>query len=406
VRTRRFTLGTLVKVLIFTLLSAVFTVALFVKIGNIRLFADTYRLEAEFADATGVFRGDAVKLAGVDVGRVESAHIENGKAVVLFNVNDNLELTSDSLVGIRWRNVLGQRFLYVYPGSGTGKVLEDGDRIPATQTETAGDIGAFLNSIGPILRAIDPDKANAFLEAVNTALAGNEANIRRLVTDGATLATQLADMDEEIKTLLETSDVVLSTYAEQDDSLGAIIDNLDVVGAHLEQMTSDVNSLLVNFSDVQEQLNTLLADNRENIDVSLKDLKVIVRTLERNKRNLETTLCTLPLGLAGYFQTTSWGEWFNVRITQVIVKDPEGNTIFTAKELPDQRSGDYAGAVTGCGDQKTTVGLPDDSAQAARSTGHQQGGGGPARSDTATMTDGFESVGGLVRFATQGGAGD
>jgi phospholipid/cholesterol/gamma-HCH transport system substrate-binding protein len=398
-RVGRFSPRTLVKVLVFTAISIAFTGALLVKIGNIRLFADTYRLEAEFADATGVFKGDAVKLAGVDVGRVESAHIEAGKAVVSFNVDKDVELTSTSLVGIRWRNVLGQRFLYVYPGDGGGPALEDGDRIPATQTETAGDIGEFLNSIGPILRAIDPDKANAFLESVNTALAGNEANVRQLITDGATLATQLSDMDEEIKTLLETSDVVLSTYAEQDDSLGAIIDNLDIVGAALEEMTSDVNSLLVNFSDVQEQLNQLLSDNRENIDVTLKDLKVVARTLERNKRGLETTLCTLPLGLAGYFQTTSWGEWFNVRITQVIVKDPEGNTVFTAKELPNQRSGDYAGAVTGCGDQKTTVGLGDDSDQAAKAGGQQAG--GPARSDQATMTDGFESIGGLVRFATE-----
>jgi phospholipid/cholesterol/gamma-HCH transport system substrate-binding protein len=404
VKVGRFSLRTLVKVLVFTLISAVFTAALLVKIGNIRLFADTYRLEAEFEDATGVFRGDAVKLAGVDVGRVESAHIENGKAVVSFNVNQDVHLTTSSLVGIRWRNVLGQRFLYVYPGTGGGTALEDGDRIPVTQTETAGDIGEFLNSIGPILRAIDPDKANAFLEAVNTALAGNEANVRQLITDGATLATQLADMDDEIKSLLETSDVVLSTYAEQDDSLGAIIDNFDVVGAHLHEMTADINSLLVNFSDVQDQLNRLLKDNRENIDVSLRDLKVVVRTLERNKKNLETTLCTLPLGLAGYFQTTSWGEWFNVRITQVIVKDPSGNTVFTAKELPGQRSGDYAGAVTGCGDQKTTVGL-DESSQAARSAGHQPGAGGPARSDTAIMTDGFESIGGLVRFATREGSG-
>ena len=129
---------TLAKVAVFTLLSIGLTGALLVKIGNMRLFAHTYSLEAEFADASGVFRGDAVKLAGVDVGRVDSAHIEDGRAVVKFNLDDDIKLTSDSIVAIRWRNVLGQRFLYVYPGSGDGAAFKDGDRVPLAQTQTAG----------------------------------------------------------------------------------------------------------------------------------------------------------------------------------------------------------------------------------------------------------------------------
>src|SRR5712691_431143 len=102
---------TLGKVLVFTLMSVALTVGLGVKIGNIRLFTHTYTLSAQFTDASGVFNGDAVKLAGVDVGRVKSAKIDKGLGLVTFNVNNDVKLTTDSLVAIRWRNVLGQRFL-------------------------------------------------------------------------------------------------------------------------------------------------------------------------------------------------------------------------------------------------------------------------------------------------------
>jgi phospholipid/cholesterol/gamma-HCH transport system substrate-binding protein len=397
----RFSPRTLVKVLVFLVISAIFTGALLVKIGNMRLFAHTYSLEAEFADATGIFRGDAVKLAGVDVGRVDSAHIEDGRAIVKFNLDDDIKLTKDSVVSIRWRNVLGQRFLYVNPGSAEGAALNDGDRVPLSQTQTAGDIGEFLNHLGPVLRAIDPDKANAFLDAVNTALAGNEANIQSLVTDGATLATQLAQMDDQIRSLLTSSNTILSTVASQDQALGSIVDNLDLVAARLNDMTSDINSLLVNFSDVQEQLNRLLVENRTNIDVSLRSLRTVARTLAANKKQLETTLCTLPIGLSNYFQTTSWGEWFNVRITQIILKDSSGNTIFTAAELDEQQSPNYAGAVIGCGDQKTTVGLGEGSSGDSRSSSSPDG----ASKSTQTSSGGFQDVGALVRFVTGEAAG-
>ena len=333
----RFSGATLVKVSIFTLISIVLTVLLGMKISNSGLFADTYTLEAEFADARGVFPGDAVKLAGVDVGRVESTRIEAGKAVVEFNVDREVALPADSRIGIRWRNVIGLRFLYLYPGEGE-EVLEDGDRIPVEQTEDAGDIGEFLNELGPILRAIDPQDANAFIHAMNEALSGNEATVRLLLDSGANLATELGSMDRQIKSLLGSSDEALGIYARQSDDLGRLIDDLDAVGGKLAGMTDAINSLLVNFSAVQEELDELLSENRGNIDATLSGLLDITRLLKDNRYALERTLCTLPAGVVPYDMTSSWGEWFNVRIVEFVVKDENSEEIASFGELDEQRA--------------------------------------------------------------------
>src|SRR5439155_24936663 len=133
------------------------------KSGKLRMLSSTHGVSAVFQNAAGVFKGHAVKLAGVDVGRVTGTEIQDGHAVVHFNVDDDVKLTTDSIVAIRWRNILGLRFLYVYPGDGSGRKLDDGATVPLSHTEDAGDIGQFLNELGPILQAIDPQKANAFL---------------------------------------------------------------------------------------------------------------------------------------------------------------------------------------------------------------------------------------------------
>src|SRR2546421_10787844 len=144
---------TLAKVVVFAVFSAVMTVGLAQKIGNLRWFNHSYSLSAEFTDASGVFKGDDVKLAGVDVGRVKRASIDHGLAVVQFDVNDSGKLTTDSTVAIRWRNVLGQRFLYVYPGPVRGKPLRDWAGIPLRPTEDACGLGAFLHKLGPVRQA-------------------------------------------------------------------------------------------------------------------------------------------------------------------------------------------------------------------------------------------------------------
>ena len=330
--------GTFMKVVAFTGMSFVLTVILAIRIGNLQLFRGTYLVEAEFANASGVFPGDVVKLAGVDVGRVKETHIEDGRAVVAFEVDDQIPVTTATRVGIRWRNVLGLRFIYLYPGEG-GTPLEDGARIPISRTETAGDIGELLNNLGPILQAIDPDKANAFLEAMNTALAGNQAVVGSLLSRGGLLATDLAQADEQIQSLIRSSDRILGAYASQDRELGSIIDDLDLIGGALAGMTDDINRLIVNFAIVEEELDSLQKDSRADIDAGLAHLAAVAGTLARNREALERTLCSLPTGVAPYFQTTSWGEWFNVRIIEIVVKDNEGNVIASQREGQENRDG-------------------------------------------------------------------
>jgi phospholipid/cholesterol/gamma-HCH transport system substrate-binding protein len=360
------------------------------KIGNLRPFSHSYKLEAVFSDASGVFKGDAVKLAGVDVGRVTGAEIKGGRAVVSFTVNNSVKLPRDSIVAMRWRNVLGQRFLYLYPGAERGRYYRDGDRVPLSNTENAGDLGEFLNRLGPILRAIDPEKANAFLDAVNTALVGNEAAVRQLLDNGGTLAGRLGEMEDEIRTLVSSSDTVMSTYAKQNEDIELIIDDLDVLGGRLENMTGDINSFIVNFAQVQTQLDKLLRENRGHIDGSIANLEAVATLLAGHKGGLAQTLCTLPAGVSGYWQTTSWGEWFNVRIVKVVLKDQEGNVVGGAEEDPGNR--EPAEPPYQCENFKGK-------GQAEESSGAGAAGAAPP---VGTGAGGFDTLGDFIGFVLEG----
>lgn len=326
-----------IKVLIFSVIAAIMTVALGVKLANSRLFADTYVISAEFEDATGVLKGDAVKLAGVDVGRVEGTEIRDGKARVRFNLDEEVRLPKDSTVAIRWRNVLGQRFLYVYPGT-DDEVFAAEDLIPHENTEDVNDIGAFLNRIGPILQAIDPKQANAFLESVNTALVGNEHQVRQLLSEGAKLGQALGQEDDQIERLISSADTIMAAYAGQEGAIGEIFDDLDGVGTVLARRTDDINTFVTDFARVQNQLNELVTDSGDDFDATIASLRTVTKVLAKNKDNLDETLRTFPLGIAGYFQTSSWGEWFNVRITKIVVKDSESNILVAQNELDNQHS--------------------------------------------------------------------
>ncbi len=384
----RFKIGILAKVVIFSAVCIAFTVILGMRLANRGLFTSEKVYEAEFDNASGVVKGDSVKIAGVDVGNVKGFHIEDGHAVVEFSVKEEVEIPDDSAAAIRWRNVLGQRFLYVYPGS-SGTALAEGDRIPLERTEEAGDIGKLLNNLGPILQAINPDKANAFLDSVNTALVGNEVAARQLLDNAAGLATELASVEDRIRSVVDSSDEVLNVYATQDDALGAIIDHLGSVGGALRSTTGNLNTVLSDFSVVQKQLNELITDNRDNIDTTLGDLNVVTKLLAKNKKKLAQTLCTTPLGISGYFQTTSWGEWFNVRVVEVLIRDNESKLLTSQKESNDSRGERAKPAYVDCGGNSKYKPPP--------------GSAGAGASPNEQVSEGYE---GILRFLLETGGED
>src|SRR5436190_14061637 len=110
---RRQMLYTVIKLIAFFALCSLFTAYLAFTIGNIHLFEHTYQLTATFDDATGLLKDDNVKVAGVVVGKVKSVQIDQGKARVGFTVKDSVKVPTDSAAAIRWRNLIGQRYVYV-----------------------------------------------------------------------------------------------------------------------------------------------------------------------------------------------------------------------------------------------------------------------------------------------------
>ena len=68
----------------------------------------------------GLHGGDAVKLAGVPVGEVTGIDVVKGQAVVRFEVDSDVDLPTDSTVAVRWRNLIGQRYLWLDPGDAAG----------------------------------------------------------------------------------------------------------------------------------------------------------------------------------------------------------------------------------------------------------------------------------------------
>src|SRR5512146_3225358 len=101
------TTGDAIRLLIFVLVTTIATGFLVVTIGNIS-FAASKQYKAVFSDATGVVKGDDVRVAGVKVGNVEDVEVvDRTRAMVTFKVVKDQQLTEGTNATIRYRNLVG-----------------------------------------------------------------------------------------------------------------------------------------------------------------------------------------------------------------------------------------------------------------------------------------------------------
>ena len=131
-------------------------------------FADPFEAKAVFSNAANVRKDSPVRIAGVNVGKVQSVESVGDAAEVTFTIDDaGLPIREDAQVEIRPRIFLeGNFFLDVKPGSPSAPELETGDTIPVTQTSTAVQLDEILTT----LQAPDRENLQKLLQGYGTAL--------------------------------------------------------------------------------------------------------------------------------------------------------------------------------------------------------------------------------------------
>jgi phospholipid/cholesterol/gamma-HCH transport system substrate-binding protein len=104
-----------------------------IKLGKLELVGGNYyELYADFSSTSGLKKGAAVEIAGVEVGRVKDIGLKEDRALVVLAVNQGINVYDDAIASIKTRGIIGEKFMELSPG-GAGEKLADGGMILDTE---------------------------------------------------------------------------------------------------------------------------------------------------------------------------------------------------------------------------------------------------------------------------------
>ncbi|HET9141612.1 MCE family protein [Actinophytocola sp.] len=317
-------IGPLLKGLVFTVVTAVATLLLAVTIANRGGGAEvTYR--AWFSDATSVNAGDDVRMAGVRVGQVNDVRIvERRFAEVEFAVDAGRKLSASVTATIKFRNLIGQRYISLDQGAGDpNAVLDPGSLIPLERTRPALDLTAMLNGFKPLFQALSPDDVNKLSFEIVQVLQGEGATVDSLLRHTASLTTTIAEKDKVIGQVIGNLNTVLDQVTPRQDKLSSLISTTQQLVSGLARDSAPIGAAIDGLAELTTSTAGLLVDSREPLRKDIDALGDLSKNLADGTPAFERFLSNLPVKYESIGRTASYGSWLNMFLCSAASDAPQ-----------------------------------------------------------------------------------
>jgi phospholipid/cholesterol/gamma-HCH transport system substrate-binding protein len=270
-------------------LIAVVVIAVLVFLGFTKdiPFTRPFEVNATFSSANSIRPGSPVRIAGVDVGKVEAIKPQeggNGAVVVLQIDDDGLPLHSDATAKIRPRIFLeGNFFVDLEPGSPSAPELDDGDTIAVTQTATPVQLDEVLTSLQSDARQDLKDVLDGLAVALTSEPTAAEDDVADPSARGQTAAESFNDAYDDIpeaeRTTAQVFEALLGTEPSRD--LSRLLDGTARTTGALIRNENALQGLITNFNATM----AAFAGESGNLQASIREL---APTLESANRTLAT----------------------------------------------------------------------------------------------------------------------
>ncbi|MBY4212493.1 MCE family protein [Rhodococcus fascians] len=323
---------TSVKLVAFVVLTTITGLGVAAVVGNLR-FGGTESYQAVFANASGLGNGEDVRIGGVPSGKVSGVELQaDGTAVVSFSVSSDHALTAGTLASIKYKNLIGDRYLDLAPGQPDPRALVD--PIPLEQTTSALDLDQVVNGFRPLLQGLDPDETNRLSSSLVQVLNGQESAIGDFVTEMGSLTTTLADRDAAIGGVVTNFNTALGAVDSRRDNLGVLVDQLQQVVGGLNEDSGTITTSLVSIDGLTDALAGVLSDNRADLTNEVTSLGTLASKLNAQTDTLNLILTKLPETYQLTGRAAGYGNFVNFFVCGLAVKYGSGqgdvSPMFTA----------------------------------------------------------------------------
>jgi phospholipid/cholesterol/gamma-HCH transport system substrate-binding protein len=211
----------------------------------------SYLLRIPTADASGIFPGSDVTIAGANAGTVREVTLaRDGDAMITVALDPAFTpLHTDATAQLRPKSLLGEMYVALDPGT-SGPALPSGATLPRLQVNRATDLQQVFNTFDQPTRA----KLQTLVDELGGGLAGRGDQLNqaigpgeRDVADLAAISSTLNARNAELQTVIATLNTVTTELARSDrrQQLAMLIQTTRQLMANLRSQQAQLQRAVV-----------------------------------------------------------------------------------------------------------------------------------------------------------------
>jgi phospholipid/cholesterol/gamma-HCH transport system substrate-binding protein len=267
---------------IFVALAVIAAVLILETVGGIEMFRRGRTVTALFANVQELKVGDRVKMAGVEIGRVQAVTLTNSKVLVVMKLHadDAPKVRTDSKATVRFTGLMGQNFVAISFGSPSSPVARENTPLDADEQADLNEMMQKVEKVAAGVQrftdSISGDTIDNLLGPLTDFLKANRGPLTATFTNLQFISTQIAQGRGTVGKLINEDTLynsALTTITNLQDT-GA---DVKLTLADARKVVDQVNSMVAQVSAGKGTIGKLLTDetlysNLADASSSLKEI--------------------------------------------------------------------------------------------------------------------------------------
>jgi phospholipid/cholesterol/gamma-HCH transport system substrate-binding protein len=312
------------------------TVALLVVLTfNLTRLAGGTRYTAAFTEAGGLEPNEDVRIAGVEVGKVEHVGLEGDHVKVVFTVDPKVRFGTRSRAQIKLSTLLGSHYLQIQP-AGTGRQSPHSE-IPTSRTTPSYEVVPALQDLSRQASAIDVSELSTAFDTLSDTLRDAPANVRGSLEGLRKVSRAVALRDDSLTRLLGHSTNLTRLLADRSGDLAALVSDGSTLLGEIDDRRTVIRRLLTGAVGLSQQISGTVEENHATLGPALTQLHRVVNILLRDQDDLARAVRTLGPFVTTAGDATANGRFFDGYLQNLVplptsvappaAKHPDGDTL-------------------------------------------------------------------------------
>ncbi len=230
---------------LFFALAFIAAVVVLEMVGTPNLFKRGHKLRARFNSVQELKVGDPVRMAGVEVGRVDKIDFAEGKVEVTFKVLEKANVHTDSKASIRFVGLMGQNYVSLTLGTPTSPTASPDTLLESAEQPDLNTILAKLDTVATgvegLTKSFSGDSINNLLGPFTDFLKENNPRLSAILGNMQTISSQIAQGKGTIGKLIQ-EDELYNTALGTVTNLSSTADELKLTVAHARTVVDQINA--------------------------------------------------------------------------------------------------------------------------------------------------------------------